>query len=151
MKLSAQEEYGLRCLLYLGRQGAGASCTIAEISQAEGISLPNVAKMMRILRQGGFVESTRGQAGGYRLVGPADSIRVGAVLNELGGRLYEPGFCERFRGAESLCRHSTDCSLRTLWGRLQHAVDDAVADLTLQDLLPRAKPEAEAVDRRLEA
>ena len=50
MKLSSQEEYGLRCLLQLARAGVGASLTIAEMSEREGISAPNVAKIMRILR-----------------------------------------------------------------------------------------------------
>jgi Rrf2 family iron-sulfur cluster assembly transcriptional regulator len=63
MKLSTQEEYGLRCLLQLGRQGDDTSLTIAELSQREGISAPNVAKIMRVLRKAGLVKSTRGQAG----------------------------------------------------------------------------------------
>ena len=53
MQFSSQEEYGLRCLLRLARAGAGASVTIGEIAQAEGISTPLAAKMMRILRAGG--------------------------------------------------------------------------------------------------
>ena len=68
MKLSAQEEYGLRCLLRLAREGESSSLTIPEISLSEGISNHYVAKLMRILRRGGFVRSARGQAGGYTLV-----------------------------------------------------------------------------------
>ena len=64
MKLSSSEEYGLRCLLQLARQAPGHSLTIPEISQAEGITHHNVAKLLRILRQGGFVASARGQQGG---------------------------------------------------------------------------------------
>ena len=60
MKLSSQEEYGLRCLLRVGREGIEGSVTIPQLSRAEGITEPNVAKMMRVLRQGGFVQSTRG-------------------------------------------------------------------------------------------
>ena len=60
MKLSSQEEYGLRCLLHLGRHPR-SSLTILEISQAEGLSPPNVAKLLRLLRQGGFVESVRSE------------------------------------------------------------------------------------------
>ncbi len=50
MKLSSQEEFGLRCLLQIARMGDGGSLTITEMSQREGISAPNVAKIMRILR-----------------------------------------------------------------------------------------------------
>ena len=67
MKLTSQEEYGLRCLLRIARQGEGGALTIPEISEAEGISSYYVAKLMRILRRGGFVTSARGQAGGYTL------------------------------------------------------------------------------------
>ena len=61
MQFSAQEEYGLRCLIRLASAGEGASVTIPEISHAEGISVPYVAKMMRALRDGGhevFVRMT---------------------------------------------------------------------------------------------
>ena len=64
MKLSSQEEYGLRCLLQIARAGEGASRTIAEVSEREGISAPNVAKIMRLLRRAELVRSTRGKAGG---------------------------------------------------------------------------------------
>ena len=38
MKLSSQEEYGLRCLLRVGREGTSGRVTISELSRAEGIS-----------------------------------------------------------------------------------------------------------------
>ena len=74
MKLSSCEEYGLRCLLQLARQTSGRSLTIPEISRAEGITHHNVAKLLRILRQGGFVESARGQQGGYALARPPHQV-----------------------------------------------------------------------------
>src|SRR5262245_65829712 len=92
MKLSSQEEYGLRCLLRVGRAGPEGSVTIAELSRSEGISEPNVAKMMRVLRTAGFVQSTRGQSGGYTLARPAADISIGEALAALGGRLYGPPF-----------------------------------------------------------
>src|SRR5688500_17514437 len=98
MKFSSQEEYGLRCLLQLGRQGEGGSLTIAELSHLERISVPNVAKMMRLMRRQGFVTSTRGKDGGYTLARPADQMNIGEVLAALGGRLFDVRFCERHAG-----------------------------------------------------
>jgi Rrf2 family protein len=140
MKLTSQEEYGLRCLLRVGRGGRGASLTIPELSRAEGISEPNVAKMMRILRRGGFVTSTRGQSGGYALARPAEEIVLGHVLATLGGRLYEPAFCDGHSGLERLCTHMPDCSIRSVWRRVQTAVDEVLGKITLKDLL-RSEPE----------
>lgn len=135
MKLTAHEEYGFRCLVLLGKRGAGGSMTIPEISAGEGISQPYVAKLMRILRRGGFVTSSRGKIGGYTLARPADQIIVGDVLASLGGRLFEGSFCESHSGRVSVCRHSTDCSIRSLWHSVQVALDQVLGKTTLQDLL----------------
>ena len=136
MKLSSQEEYGLRCLLYLARHECGTSLTIPEISQSEGISHHNVGKMLRILRQGGFVESERGQHGGYVLARAPEHIVVADLLNALGGRLFDSSFCEQHSGAEENCAHTLSaCSVRALWSRLQDAVDAVLQELTLRDLL----------------
>ena len=143
MKLTSQEEYGLRCLLRVGREGGGGSLTIPELARAEGISEPNVAKMMRILRRGGFVTSTRGQSGGYALSRPAGEILVGHVLATLGGRLYDPAFCDGHSGLERLCTHMPDCSIRSVWRMVQKAVDEVLGKITLKDLL-RTEPEMNA-------
>jgi len=143
MKLTSQEEYGLRCLLHVGRGGEGASLTIPELARAEGISEPNVAKMMRVLRRAGFVRSTRGQSGGYTLALPAEQIPIGPVLAALGGRLYEPAFCDGHSGGARLCTHMTNCSIRSVWRMVQGAVDSVLAKITLKDLL-RSEPEMNA-------
>ena len=135
MKLSAQEEYGLRCLLTLARNPAG-SLTIPEIAHAEGITPHSAAKYLRILRQAGIIDSERGQHGGYSLARDASLIPVAEVLSALGGRLYDPGFCDHFTGMEEACQHSSfDCSIRGLWMRVQHAVDGVLSSTSLQDLL----------------
>jgi Iron-dependent Transcriptional regulator len=72
MKLTANEEYGLRCLVRIGYAGHGGSITIPEMSQAEGVSAAYAAKILRVLRKGGFVTAARGKEGGYTLARPAE-------------------------------------------------------------------------------
>lgn len=135
MQFSSQEEYGLRCLMRLATAAEGTSMTIAEISQAEGISIPYVAKILRVLRDGGLVTSERGQAGGYRLARPATEISAGQTLAILGGRFYEGEFCERYAGNEDECTHTTNCSIRSLWRAVQTVVDQVLSKTSLQDLV----------------
>jgi Rrf2 family protein len=135
MKLTTQEEYGLRCLLRLGREKEGASLTIGELSRQEGISAPNVAKMMRILRRAGLVRSTRGKEGGYTLARAPEQINVGEAMAILGGRIFDKHFCERHAGSVRLCTNSTDCSIRSVWRVIQDLVDDVLGRMTLKDLL----------------
>lgn len=135
MKFSSQEEYGLRCLLRLGRLGEGESLTLPEISRAEGISVAHAAKLMRILRRGGIVKSARGQAGGYTLAKPPQEVIVGEALAVLGGRLFDPAFCNVHTGTTDVCTNTVDCSIRSLWRAVQMVVDQVLSKTTLADLL----------------
>ena len=45
MKISAQEEYGLRCLLQLAYLKEGESLTLAQMAEREGISVANAGKL----------------------------------------------------------------------------------------------------------
>jgi Rrf2 family protein len=134
MKLTTQEEYGLRCLLQLARRPE-ASLTIPELSRQEGISQANVAKIMRVLRRAGFVRSTRGQSGGYTLSRPADQIVVGEVIGRLGGPVFDAGFCQRHSGASVSCTHLGECSIRPVLRHVQDAIDEVLGRLTLSSLL----------------
>ena len=136
MKLSANEEYGVRCLVRLAyATEAGGGLTIPEISQAEGVSPAYAAKILRVLRKGGFVKAARGKDGGYKLARPAGTIVIGHVLDALGGRLFERDFCDSHTGQATICTRSVDCSVRSLWRAVQVAVDQVVGKATLRDLL----------------
>ena len=135
MKLSAQEEYGLRCLLALARVEPGRSLTVPQIAEAEHISAPNVAKLLRVLRRAGYVVALRGQSGGYALARRPENSNVGEALATLGGRIFDAGFCDRHSSATRGCGHNSDCSVRSVWRLVQTAVDGVLGRLSLADLL----------------
>ena len=135
MKFSAQEEYGLRLLLRIAKSDSPNGLTIPELSEVEGLSAANVAKILRVLRMAGFIESARGQTGGYKLNKPANKIFVGEVLSTLGGKLYESGFCDLHAGTENICTNTIDCSIRSLWKAIQNMLDGVLSKFTLRDLL----------------
>lgn len=135
MKFSTQEEYGLRCLIRIAKAKTTNGLTIPEISQLEGLSTAHVGKLLRVLRLGGFIDSARGQTGGYKLTRPAEEIIIGDVLATLGGRLYEKGFCEIHAGVEVTCTNTIDCSIRSLWRTIQSLLDSVLSKTTLRDLM----------------
>ena len=139
MKFSAQDEYGIRCLIRIGKSDSPNGLTIPEISQLEGLPKANVGKLLRILRLGNFVESARGQAGGYKLARPPEKIKINNVMNILGGRLFEDDFCNNHSGSLNICTNSIDCSIRSLWKTIQSMIDDVLSQITLQDLLGKEK------------
>ena len=98
MRFTAQEEYGLRCLLRLA-QAEQQAVTLPELATAEGMSVAYTAKLMGVLREAGLVDSTRGRTGGYRLNKPPEEIGLGSLLLVLGEPLFdEQGYCERHAG-----------------------------------------------------
>ncbi len=135
MKITAQDEYGLRLLLQIARADQDDGLSISQLSELEGLSPSYVGKLTRQLRLAGFIESTRGQKGGYVLSRPADQILVKDVLRTLGGPLFDDSFCSNHTGGFRFCTNSVDCSLRSLWTMIQLAVDHVLEDLTLQDLI----------------
>ena len=136
MKFSSQEEYGIRCLVQIGRAyQLGKALTIPEISDLERISHHNVAKILRVLRLGGILESERGQSGGYTLTKYPGKIKISEVMNVLGGRLFDDEFCQSHSGFADICTNTTDCSVRSLWKIIQNSIDETLQKVTLKDLM----------------
>jgi Rrf2 family iron-sulfur cluster assembly transcriptional regulator len=135
MKITAQEEYGLRILIRIAACKDGNGLTIPHLSEIESLSIPYVAKLTRVLRIAGFINSTPGHKGGYVLARAASSIAIKGVLAELGGVLFSNEFCGSHSGTSLLCTNSVDCSARSLWNLIQITVDQLLDKITLNDLL----------------
>ena len=135
MKINKQDEYGLRVLLRIAKSDSETGLSIPQLSELEGMSQPYVGKITRMLRIAGFVESTRGQKGGYVLAKDADQIIIKDVISSLGGNLFNKDFCGKHSGEIKFCTNSVDCSVRSLWTILQYTVDKVLANITLKDLM----------------
>ena len=139
MKISAQEEYGLRCLLQLDRAEVTAeSLTLSQIARREGISVANAGKLLWILSKAGLVQSQRGTKGGYTLSRPASQIRLNQVIRVLEGEPAE-SHCKSYAGVLEACVHTGDCGIRPVIVELHQIVDNALADITLSQLLGTEK------------
>jgi Rrf2 family protein len=135
MKITAQEEYGLRILIRIAACRTEGGLSIPQLSEAEGLSSHYIAKLARILRMEGFINSTPGYKGGYVLAGPAENISVKKVLKTLGGELYDEDFCKSHPGSLKICCNSVECSARSLWHMIQFSVDQLLDKVTLDDLI----------------
>lgn len=149
MKITAQEEYGLRILIRIASCKDKDGMSIPQLSEAEGLSSHYVAKLTRILRMEGFINSTPGYKGGYILAMPAEEIIINKVVKSLGGALFDNGFCGSHAGTLKLCTHSVDCSSRSLWQMIQFIVDQFLDKVTLFDLVNPEKESAKIFEKLL--
>ena len=134
MKISAQEEYGLRCLLQLANLGDGESLTLPQIAEREGISPANAGKLMWLLNKAGFVQATRGTKGGYSLARPANDIRLNEVIKVLDADVLNK-HCESYTGVLETCVHKGDCGIRPVIVGLHEIVENALSQITLAQLV----------------
>ena len=135
MKITAQEEYGLRCLLQLARFPHGQVVSVKEIATKEALSTAYVEKLLRILSRVGLVHSIRGIKAGYVLNRPASSIMLGEVVRALGTVQTTDHICHVFTGNQDACVHFTNCGIRSVWSGLTTYIQRFLDQTTLGSLL----------------
>lgn len=142
MKVTAQEEYGLRCLLQLVRNSnAPRPVTVREIAEKEGLSFAYAEKLLRILAKAGLAQSIRGVNGGYRLVGDPETLSVGDAIRALGSFLTHGQICLKYTGDEERCVHFRECGIRPVWSTINYHLQRLVDNMPLS-LLLRSEREA---------
>ncbi|CAN5182914.1 Rrf2 family transcriptional regulator [soil metagenome] len=134
MKISAQEEYGLRCLVQLATLEDDESLTLPQIAEREGISTANAGKLLWLLNKAGFVQATRGTKGGYTLARPADDIRLSEVIKILDEDEIN-AHCDSYKGVLETCIHNGDCGIRPVIVGLHEIVENALSQITLAQLV----------------
>ena len=134
MKISAQEEYGLRCLVQLANLPEGESLTLPQIAAREGISTANAGKLMWLLNKAGFVNSMRGTKGGYFLARPASDIRLSEIIRVLDQDVLTK-HCESYTGVLDSCVHNGDCGIRPVIVGLHEIVENALSQITVAQLV----------------
>jgi Rrf2 family protein len=137
MRVSKHEEFGLRLVIQLARNGGRLN--IRELSENEGLPETTVAKVVARLRQAGVVAAERGRNGGYSLQHPADALTLAQVVAAFDDRLFDSDFCARMNAGSS-CANDNDCSIRPVWRRLSHLIGNFLAGVTVDDLVRGSLP-----------
>ena len=105
--------------------------TVGDVAEGFGISKTHLVKCVHQLGAWGYLETVRGNRGGFRLARPAESIGLGEVI-----RLTEAGFTivECFDPATNTCPLIDRCRLRPALRRATDAFLDALNRFTLADI-----------------
>lgn len=135
LRISKLTDYGTVLLANLAAHQA-AVCSAADVSNATGIALPTVSKLLKSLGRAGLVTSTRGSNGGYRLARDPRDISAADIIDALEG----PVSITECSGIDSQCEHEGVCSVGGAWQRVNIAIRRALGDVSLQDLLRSNSP-----------
>lgn len=133
MKISTKGRYALRLMLDLALHNTGEYITIKSISARQEISDKYLEQIITQLSKAGYVKSTRGAQGGYRLAKAPEEYTVGSILRLIEGSL-SPVAC---LDDDSLCSRNTQCATLDVWIQLNEAINNVVDNITLADLVDK--------------
>lgn len=135
MQLNTFTDYSLRVLIYAAVRRE-QRCMAAEAAAAFGVSRHHIIKVIHTLQRLGYLETTRGRGGGFRLAQDPERIRIGDVVRHTEGTL---ALAECFAGDVNRCPLTPACGLK---GVLHEAVDAFFGVLdrwTVADLVARRR------------
>ena len=127
MKLSTKSRYGLNALYHLAL--TKETMTLKELSNVTLVTQPYLEKVLGMLRRGGFVNATRGTAGGYVIAKDPKDITIGEVLRVLEKDLVFSDCAKSGKCTNVACPNKS--IFKVIYDNLNNVLDG----ITLQDMI----------------
>src|SRR5690348_2510698 len=125
MKVTSRGELALKAMVELAQDEAsgGQGLSATEIARRTRASVKFLEQVLTQLRVSGYLVSTLGRLGGYRLARSADEIVVGQVHRVIDGPLA-PAPCASISQHHTCdwCLSEDTCTLKNLWVSVREAI-----------------------------
>ena len=132
MKISTKGRYALRVMIELAdNYNSGDFISSRDIAQRQDISGKYLEQIIMMLNKAGFLETARGNMGGYRLKKEPKQYTVGDILRATEGDLA-PIYCITDEGE---CERKGKCRTFEFWKGLDDVINEYVDSKTLADFL----------------
>lgn len=136
MQMSTKSRYALRLLIDMTLNEGEENVKIKDIAARQNLSPKYLEQIVTVLNKAGYVRSERGPQGGYRMVMKPKDISAGDIV-----RLFEgstsPVPCLGIHAIN--CPNEDVCCTRSLWIRMDEAVNAVLDGTTVQDLVDEAR------------
>ena len=130
MKISTKGRYALRIMLDLSLNNNGNFISLKDISIRQEVSMKYLEQIISMLNKAGYLETARGNAGGYKLAKKPSEYTVGDILRATEGDLA-PIYC---LSNKEECTRKENCKTRIFWKGLDDVINNYVDSVTLEDL-----------------
>ena len=138
LKLSKLTDYATVILSFMAKDHLNIHAAY-EMSEATGIALPTVSKVLKLLVKAHVLTSVRGAKGGYLLARMPEKITVATVINALEG----PIALTECNASHKNCDQASGCQIQGSWGLINQKVFNALDSVTLADMVMPYKPPVE--------
>ncbi|CCO23705.1 RrF2 family transcriptional regulator [Maridesulfovibrio hydrothermalis] len=135
MKLTTKSRYGTRLLLDIALHSANGPVPSKDSARREEISLKYLEKILKILKEAGYIKGKRGPNGGNVLTKKPEDISLGKLTQILEGDTTVLD-CE---GDVTTCQRAAVCLRRSIWDDANQAMYKMLDSYTLSDLVKDAR------------
>ncbi len=123
----------MRAIFELAKRVGQGPTKIAEVAKAQAIPARFLEVILGQLKQAGFVDSQRGNAGGYFLVRAPEELSVGEVVRFVEGPVG-PVDCVAGKRKRTRCPLYGDCVFLPMWEKVREVVSNVYDNTTFQGL-----------------
>lgn len=132
MKISTKGRYALRVMLDLAMHDNGNFIPLKDIAKRQELTVKYLEQIISSLNKAGYLQSLRGNSGGYRLIKKPEQYIVGDILRISEGDLA-PIAC--LKEEKPVCPRSDECITLPFWQGLDKVINEYVDGITLQDII----------------
>ncbi len=132
MKLTYKGDYALKAVLDLALHYNKELVISHDLAKRIDAPIKFLEQVLMDLKKGGFVESKRGNIGGYLLSKAPSQITVGEVIRFIDGPI-EPISC--VREGYSKCVDINKCVFKKMWQKISQATSDVIDNVTFEELV----------------
>ena len=140
--LTQRSRYALRAMLFLAKQPRdGAPTPMTRIAAEANVPRKFLELILADLREAGFILSTRGKMGGYRLARANHLISLGEIIRVIEGPLALVPCVSRTAYRPCLdCKDEAACAIRNAMARVRDETarildGTSLADATAEDMV----------------
>jgi Rrf2 family cysteine metabolism transcriptional repressor len=130
VKLTARSEYALLALAHLA--GHGGNATVQTVAEAQEIPARFLEQILLTLKRAGYVRSSKGPGGGYRLARPADRISLAEVIRLIDGPLAPTESVSRYFYASTPIERAP--RMLKVFQRIRDEVSEVLEGTTIADV-----------------
>ena len=131
MKISTKGRYALRVMIDLALNSNGNYISLKDIAERQEISNKYLEQIISLLNKASFLETARGNTGGYKLARLPKEYKVGDILRATEGDIA-PINCLTENGE---CARQDKCKTYSFWKGLDDVMTEYIDSKTLEDLI----------------
>ena len=135
MFVSQKCQYALRAVFELAKCYGKGPVKIAEVAKAQAIPPRFLEVILNEMKQANFIESRRGNEGGYLMARDPRNLTIGEVIRLIQGPVTAVG-CT---GGNTSCRLYGECVFLPMWKKVERSISEVYDETTFQDLVDQER------------